>query len=287
MDHKSNAPVLVSTSKCFGGFIKRYKHQSKCCNSDMIFSIYIPPQADNKPLPTLYWLSGLTCTDENFIQKAGALRYASEAGLVIVAPDTSPRGLGLPGEDDDWDFGTGAGFYLNATQPPWNKHYRMYNYVVDELPSVIEKHFPVDSKRKSISGHSMGGHGALVITLRNPGVYRSVSAFAPIATPMQSPWGKKAFKGYLGQNKSEWEKYDASVLVKHAMEKLPILIDQGDTDEFIEIQIFPSLFEKACDDSGYPIISRTHPGYDHSYYFISTFIGQHIDHHMKYLGCVA
>lgn len=273
----------VSRYKVSGGWQERYCHASTSCQCDMHFSVYLPPQAKSGLLPVLYWLSGLTCTDENFFQKAGAQRYAAESGVMLVACDTSPRGLHLPGETDTWDFGVGAGFYLNATQAPWASHYNLYDYVLKELPSLIETHFPVDPQRKSIFGHSMGGHGALVLALRNPGVYRSVSALAPIVAPMQCPWGKKAFKYYLGENILAWKNYDASYLVKQAQEKLPILIDQGDADEFLAEQLKPHLFKQACEQSNYPLTLRTQAGYDHSYYFISTFIGEHIGYHLKAL----
>jgi len=249
----------------------------------MIFSIYLPPQAKKQQVPLLFWLSGLTCTDENFVQKAGAHRYASEHGVAIVAPDTSPRGANLRGEDDDWDFGTGAGFYLTATQDPWSKYYNMYEYIVSELPELIYANFPVDSKRQSIFGHSMGGHGALTIALKNPGQYRSVSAFAPIVAPTQCPWGEKAFLNYLGNDRSTWEQYDASILVKQAKERLPILIDQGDADDFLKNQLKTDIFQHACKEAGYPVTIRRQPGYDHSYFFINSFMGEHIAHHMKAL----
>ena len=273
----------VSRHKVSGGWQERYRHASISCQCEMYFSIYLPPQANYKPLPVLYWLSGLTCTDENFFQKAGAQRYAAASGVILVACDTSPRGLNLPHEAQSLDFGTGAGFYLNATQAPWAGHYHLYDYVLEELPSLIETHFPVDPQRKSIFGHSMGGHGALVLALRNPGVYRCVSALAPIVAPMQCPWGEKAFTYYLGEDISAWKNYDASYLVTQAQEKLPILIDQGDADEFLVEQLKPAIFKQACELSNYPLTLRMQAGYDHSYYFISTFMGEHIDYHMKAL----
>lgn len=284
MNKASQKLSLVSRYKVSGGWQERYRHASHCCNSTMHFSIYLPAQATHSRLPVLYWLSGLTCTDENFFQKAGAQRYAAEHGVILVACDTSPRGLHLPGEADDWDFGTGAGFYLNATQQPWSDYYHLYDYVLKELPSLVETHFPSDPQRKSIFGHSMGGHGALVLALKNPGIFCSISAFAPIVAPTQCPWGQKAFRNYLGEdNLQSWESYDASILVRQAQEKLPILIDQGDADTFLEAQLKPQLFEQACQQSHYPLTLRMQSGYDHSYYFISTFIGEHIAYHMKAL----
>jgi S-formylglutathione hydrolase len=231
----------------------------------------------------LYWLSGLTCTDENFMQKAGAQRIAAELGIIIVAPDTSPRGTQVPGDPDGaWDFGLGAGFYLNATQAPYAQHYRMYDYVVSELPALVEAHFPASDVR-SISGHSMGGHGALVCALRNPGRYRSVSAFSPIANPMKCPWGEKAFTRYLGTDQSEWREWDASVLIEKATERLPLLIDQGESDDFLEGQLKPEALKRAADAAGHPLNLRLQPGYDHSYYFIATFIEEHLHHHAQAL----
>lgn len=284
MQNIDQALKLVSRNKVYEGWLERYRHPSSSCYCDMHFSIYCPPQAKNNRLPVLYWLSGLTCTDVNFFQKAGAQRYAAEAGVILVSCDTSPRGVHLPGDDDSWDFGTGAGFYLNATQTPWSNHYHLYDYVLEELPKLVESNFPVDPQRKSIFGHSMGGHGALVLALRNPDVYRSVSAFAPIVAPMQCPWGQKAFSHYLGEDKSLWQEYDASYLVGKTRKKLSILLDQGDADEFLKEQLKPQILQDACDESNYPLTLRMQAGYDHSYYFISTFIGDHIDYHMKALS---
>jgi len=232
----------------------------------------------------LYWLSGLTCTDENFMQKAGAQRLAAELGLIIVAPDTSPRGAGVPGDPDGaWDFGLGAGFYLNATQPPYAQHYRMHDYVVSELPTLIEANFPASDAR-SISGHSMGGHGALVCALRNPGRYRSISAFSPICNPMDCPWGEKAFGRYLGDERNRWREWDSSVLLGQAKEQLPLLVDQGDRDDFLATQLKPEVLQKTASDVGYPLTLRLQPGYDHSYYFIASFIDDHLRHHAAALG---
>jgi S-formylglutathione hydrolase len=274
----------ISCQKSFGGWHKRYRHRSTSLNCDMVFAVYLPPQAEQgAKLPVLYWLSGLTCTDENFMQKAGAHRLAAELGLIIVAPDTSPRGPGVP--DDPaaaYDFGLGAGFYLNATQEPWAQHYRMHDYVVDELPALIEANFPVSDKR-GVSGHSMGGHGALVCALKNPGRYQSLSAFAPIANPADCPWGEKAFSGYLGEDRSRWREWDACALLAKAEEKLPILVDQGDRDDFMINQLKPEALEAAARAAEYPLTLRIQPGYDHSYYFIASFIDDHLRHHAQVL----
>jgi S-formylglutathione hydrolase len=277
------APERVSESLCFGGKVGFYKHQSTACNGEMKFAVYLPPQAASRPLPVLYFLSGLTCTEENFMVKAGAQQFAAAHGLILVATDTSPRGAGIAGEADDWDFGTGAGFYVDATQKPWSAHYRMYSYVTAELPALIAEHFPVQPDRQGIFGHSMGGHGALVCALRNPDRYRSVSAFAPIAAPMQCPWGQKAFTGYLGSDPQVWRAYDASELVLDQQLTTPILIDQGTADSFLEKQLLPERFEQACARVNQPLTLRMQAGYDHSYYFIATFIADHIRHHAALL----
>ncbi|MGV6473373.1 S-formylglutathione hydrolase [Azotobacter vinelandii] len=271
---------LLSSQKSFGGRHDRYRHRSATLQCDMAFAVYLPPQAgQGGRLPVLYWLSGLTCTDENFMQKAGAHRLAAELGLVLVAPDTSPRGTGVPGDPDGaWDFGHGAGFYLNATQEPWARHYRMHDYVVHELPALIEASFPV-SDRRGISGHSMGGHGALVCALRNPGRYRSLSAFAPIANPIDCPWGEKAFSRYLGADRETWKGWDACELLAGARERLPILVDQGDADGFLADQLKPEALRVAASAAGHPLTLRLQPGYDHSYYFIASFIDDHLRHH--------
>jgi S-formylglutathione hydrolase len=248
----------------------------------MIFAIYLPPQAREKPVPVLYWLSGLTCTDENFMQKSGAQRVAAELGMAIVCPDTSPRGSDYPGEHDSYDFGSGAGFYVNATQEPWSANYHMYDYVTRELPALVGEHFPVNGKC-GISGHSMGGHGALVCYLRNPGKYLSVSAFAPICHPSECGWGQKALSNYLGDNRNDWIQYDASLLIGDAREKLPLLIDQGTEDDFLSDQLKPGALEQACIASHYPLELRLQEGYDHSYFFISTFIEDHLRHHAQAL----
>lgn len=270
---------LVASSRCFGGQQRRYRHRALALGCEMHFSIYLPPQADTGPVPVLYWLSGLTCTDENFVQKAGAQRVAAELGIAIVAPDTSPRGEHVPGDPEGaWDFGHGAGFYVNAIEDPWNRNYRMHDYVVNELPPVIETFFPVTANR-SISGHSMGGHGALVCALRNPGRYRSVSAFSPIVNPMNCPWGKKAFARFLGSDESRWRAWDASELLGNAKERLPLLIDQGGEDQFLVEQLKPEVLEAVCAMVDHPLTLRRHPGYDHSYFFIASFIADHIRHH--------
>lgn len=277
--------TIVSENKCFGGWHKRYRHASAVTGGTMTFAVFLPPQAgEGRRVPVLYWLSGLTCTDENFMQKAGAMRAAAELGIAIVAPDTSPRGPDVPGDPDGaWDFGLGAGFYLNATQEPWARHYRMHDYVVHELPALVEAAFPV-SDRRGVSGHSMGGHGALVCALRNPGRYRSVSAFAPIVNPMAVPWGEKAFGRYLGPDRQTWRDWDACALIAGAGERLPILVDQGDKDSFLESQLRPGTLEQAAKAAGHPLTLRMQPGYDHSYFFIASFIDDHLRHHAGFLN---
>ena len=278
----------VSSIACFGGRQFKLKHRSEVLGCEMTFSVYLPPQAAKGLVPTIWWLSGLTCTDDNFVQKAGAQRYAAEAGVAIVCPDTSPRGEGVPDDPEGaWDFGLGAGFYVNATQPPWSANYHMYDYVVDELPRVLAaSNLPVNVERSSIMGHSMGGHGALTIALKNPGKYKSVSAFAPICAPMQCPWGEKALGNYLGPDRDRWRDYDACELVAEAAERLPILIDQGKADDFLKEQLKPALLEKACAAAKHPLTLRMQPGYDHSYFFIATFIVDHIRHHARALAVV-
>lgn len=272
----------IEDHACFGGSQQVWEHDSQSTGTPMRFGIYVPPQAAQGPCPVLYWLSGLTCTEQNFITKAGAQRYAAEHGLILVAPDSSPRGEGVA-DDDAYDLGQGAGFYLNATEAPWSAHFRMYDYVVDELPALIEANFPATEAR-AISGHSMGGHGALTIALRNPGRYRSVSAFAPIVAPSQVPWGQKAFHAYLGADHASWQAHDAVALVAAAKERLPLLIDQGADDAFLKEQLKPELLVEACDDHGHRIILNLRPGYDHSYYFVSSFIGEHLAWHAKALN---
>ena len=274
----------LSCTKSFGGWSKRFRHYSPTLNCDMAFALYLPPQAEKQRVPVLYWLSGLSCTDENFVQKAGAQRIAAELGVAIVAADTSPRGEDVPNDpEDNYDFGTGAGFYVNATQEPWARHYRMYDYVVNELPTMIEELFPVTDQR-AISGHSMGGHGAMVCGLRNPERYRSVSAFAPISNPMSCPWGEKAFTGYLGKQRELWRDYDSSELIRQAQHQLPLLVDQGGKDPFLSEQLKPEVLQHAAQESGYPLVYRQQDGYDHSYYFIATFIEEHLRFHAHHLN---
>ncbi len=277
---------LLSTNVCFGGEHRRYQHHSAALDCDMEFAVYLPPVAvgsNPQKVPVLYWLSGLTCTDQNFMQKAGAQKKAAQLGIAIVCPDTSPRGLDLPGEHDSYDFGSGAVFYLNATRQPWAPHYRMYDYVVKELPQLVEGHLPVTEDR-SISGHSMGGHGALSAALKNPGQYRSVSAFAPIANPSECPWGQKAFSGSLGDDPKTWEEWDATLLIPGASERLPLLVDQGTADDFLESQLNPEALVEACEKVHHHINLRMHRGYDHSYFFIASFIDDHLEHHAQALG---
>ena len=273
---------LISRTATFGGEIRRLQHHSEACDCDMTFGIFLPPQARQGPVPALLWLSGLTCTDENFMVKAGAQRVAAGLGLAIVCPDTSPRGTNFAGEHDDYDFGSGAGFYVNATQEPWSANYRMYDYVTGELPALVETHLPVNGKW-GISGHSMGGHGALICYLRNPGKYLSVSAFAPICNPSNGGWGQKAFSNYLGDDRNDWAEYDAAMLIGSAEEKLPLLIDQGSEDEWLSDQLKPGALEQAAIASHYPLTLRMQDGYDHGYYFVATFIEDHLRHHAKAL----
>ncbi|MBT3410874.1 MAG: S-formylglutathione hydrolase [Halieaceae bacterium] len=274
----------IGENICFGGRQLRYSHASEVLGCEMNFSIYLPPQAEQGKVPVLYWLSGLTCTDENFVTKAGAQRYAAEHGIAIVAPDTSPRGEGVPDDPEAaWDFGLGAGFYVNATQSPWSQHYRMYDYVVTELPALLKAQFPVDEARMAISGHSMGGHGALTIALKNPGRFKSVSAFSPICSPLRCPWGEKALGMYLGDDRATWAEHDSCALMAHVEEKLPALVDQGDADNFLQEQLKPELLQEVANSVGYPLELRMQPGYDHSYFFIASFIGEHIAFHASHL----
>lgn len=276
-------PELISTTKSYGGWLKRYKHLSSSTGTEMIFAIYLPPQAQNTSVPVLYWLSGLTCTDENFMQKAGAQRVAAELGMAIVCPDTSPRGTDYPGEHESYDFGSAAGFYVNATEAPWSESYHMFDYVVSELPKLIEANFPVTSDR-SISGHSMGGHGAIICALKNPGRYKSLSAFAPISNPSNCPWGEKALSGYLGNDRESWKAWDSCELIKQASVQLPLFVDQGQSDDFLEEQLKPKSLKETCDETGYPLTLRLQPGYDHSYFFIASFIDDHLRYHAEALG---
>ncbi|QLE58186.1 S-formylglutathione hydrolase [Nostoc sp. TCL26-01] len=279
---------LISEYKTFDGKLGFYSHPSPTCNCEMRFAVYQPPQAREKPVPVLYFLSGLTCTEENFMVKAGAQRYAAEYGLMLVTPDTSPRNTGIPGEDDEWDFGTGAGFYLDATEQPWRSHYQMYSYIVQELPALITANFPIQPDKQGIFGHSMGGHGALVCALRHPKLFTSVSAFAPIVAPTRCPWGEKAFTRYLGNHPESWLAYDASELIKQLGYHSPILIDQGTSDQFLATQLLTEVFEQACAAINQPLNLRYQDGYDHSYYFIASFIADHIRHHaiaLEASGC--
>jgi S-formylglutathione hydrolase len=270
---------------CFGGTVSFYEHHSSACDAAMRFAAYVPPQAADGPVPVLYYLAGLTSTEETFMTKGGAQVLAAEHGVMLVAPDTSPRGLGLPGEDDDWDFGTGAGFYLDATSEPFSRHYKMATYVTRELPQIVAENLPASDAR-GIFGHSMGGHGALTLALKNQDLYASVSAFAPVSAPTRAPWGKKAFSGYLGPDESSWREHDASELVR----RLPfadgrsILVDQGTVDEFLQEQLYPETFEEACREAGQLLTLRWHEGYDHGYYFISTFMEDHLRHHAEALA---
>jgi len=274
----------ISEQRCHGGVQGFYRHQSESCAGPMRFAVYQPPQAVQGPCPVLYYLAGLTCTEETATIKAGTQRLAAELGLILVMPDTSPRGTHIEGAAGDWEFGEGAGFYVDATQAPWSAHFRMYSYIVDELPALIAKNFPVDAARSSIFGHSMGGHGALTIALKHPDRYRSVSAFAPIVAPSEVPWGLKALPRYLGDDRSSWAQYDACQLVRKQTFPGTILIDQGEADQFLEGQLKPELFDQACAEAGQELLLRRQPGYDHSYWFISTFMEDHLRHHATALG---
>lgn len=276
-----SALTLVQEQKCFGGRQVRYKHNSAVLNCEMQFSVFLPPQAAEHKVPALYWLSGLTCSDENFSVKAGAQRVAAELGIALIIPDTSPRGDGIA-DDPAYDLGQGAGFYVNATQAPWAQHYQMYDYILTELPTLLEAQLPLSDQR-AISGHSMGGHGALVLALRNPQRFTSVSAFAPIANPLNCPWGQKAFTAYLGEDRATWEEYDASLLLAQYHGDLPMLVDQGDADNFLAEQLKPQALYTAAMQSKANLLLRMQPGYDHSYYFIASFIEEHLRFHASYL----
>lgn len=279
-----SALELSSSARAFDGEVRNYRHASEVTSCDMEFSVFLPERAlGGERLPVFLWLSGLTCTPENFTTKAGAQRLAAEHDLVVVAPDTSPRGESVPDVSERWDLGQGAGFYVDATQAPWRDHYRMYSYVTSELPELLTEHLPVDGDRFGISGHSMGGHGALVCALRNPGMYRSVSAFAPIVTPSNVQWGRDAFTTYLGTEESEWAKWDANRLVEDGMTAPALLIDQGTDDGFLPEQLEPAVFASACAVQGQSCTLRMQQGYDHSYWFVSTFLPDHMRRHAKAL----
>lgn len=272
----------IERRACFSGWQDVYRHHSDTLECAMQVAVYLPPQAEQRRCPVLYWLSGLTCTEQNFITKAGAQRYAADHGIIVVAPDTSPRGDDVP-DADGYDLGKGASFYVDATQAPWSSHYRMQHYIANELPAWVDAHFPNNGAR-AISGHSMGGHGALVTALRNPGRYQSVSAFSPIVAPSQVPWGRKAFSAYLGEDREAWKAWDACELIATAQERLPLLIDQGGDDEFLDTQLQPHRLLEACDAVDHPLDLRLRPGYDHSYYFIASFISEHFIFHMRQLS---
>lgn len=273
----------IENIKESGGWLQRYEHDSDCCNCTMTFSIYLPPKAAREKVPVVYWLSGLTCTDDNVRTKAGAQRYAAELGIALVMPDTSPRGKDVADAPERYDLGQGAGFYVNATEQPWAKHYQMYDYVTRELPALIEGSFPVIPGIRSITGHSMGGHGALICALKEEGVYRSVSAFAPICHPSVCGWGEACFSTYLGDDRDAWAAYDATELVKNGAARIPMLIDQGNNDEFLAEQLFPGDLLAACLEREFPLQFRMQDGYDHSYHFIASFIGEHLAFHAKVL----
>ncbi|MCU7845637.1 MAG: S-formylglutathione hydrolase [Candidatus Thiodiazotropha sp. (ex Monitilora ramsayi)] len=274
----------IESIKEFGGWLNRYEHSSAVCHCIMTFSVYLPPKAETERVPVVYWLSGLTCTDDNVRTKAGAQRYASELGIALVMPDTSPRGDEVVDEPERYDLGKGAGFYVNATQGPWAAHYQMYDYVTRELPALVEATLPVIPGLKSITGHSMGGHGALVCALRETGAYRSVSAFSPICHPTVCGWGEGCFGTYLGDDKASWKSYDATELIKAGAAEIPLFVDQGTNDEFLAEQLYPEDLEAACEARGFPVTLRRQEGYDHSYHFIATFIGEHLAYHAKALS---
>ena len=269
----------VSENRCFGGVQGVYRHQSQHTSTPMQFSAFVPSAAARGKCPVLWFLSGLTCTEENFTVKAGAQKYAESYGMIVIVPDTSPRGAGIEGEDESYDFGTGAGFYLDATQAPWNENYRMYSYITQELQALVRDNFPIDCSRQGITGHSMGGHGALTTGLKNPHLYRSISAFAPICSPTRCPWGQKALRGYLGDDDSAWTQYDAVELIRKGHRSGEILVDQGKADNFLQEQLRPELLSSVCVETGQPLQLRMQPGYDHSYYFIASFIEDHIAFH--------
>jgi S-formylglutathione hydrolase len=275
---------VLAEHSCFGGVQGFYRHASRECGGPMRFGVFLPPQAKRARVPQLFYLAGLTCTEETFPIKAGAQRLAAELGIALIAPDTSPREPTLPGDRENWDFGVGAGFYVDATQSPWAKHYRMFSYVTGELPALVDARFAVDPARRGVFGHSMGGHGALVCALRKPETFRSVSAFAPIVAPTRVPWGEKAFSNYLGPDRGAWREYDASELVRRKPLAGEILVDQGLADKFLDVQLKPELLEEACRAAGQKLALRRHAGYDHSYWFIQSFVADHLAHHARALG---
>lgn len=274
----------IESIKEFGGRLNRYQHESECCQCTMTFSVYLPPQAAVEKVPAVYWLSGLTCTDDNVRTKAGAQRYAAALGIALIMPDTSPRGDGVADDPDRYDLGQGAGFYVNATREPWARHYRMYDYVTGELPRLVEAELPLIAGRKSITGHSMGGHGALICALKEAGAYRSVSAFAPICHPTVCGWGEGCFSAYLGADRDAWKAYDATELIRSGAQEIPLLIDQGTADEFLAAELYPQDLQAVCESRGFPLTLRRQEGYDHSYHFIATFIGEHLAYHAAALG---
>ncbi|MGB1447612.1 MAG: S-formylglutathione hydrolase [Arenicellales bacterium] len=273
----------IQEVRTFGGTQRVFRHTSESTRCDMEFAVFDPTPEQPSPKPTLFYLSGLTCTWANVAEKGGAQRYAAEHGIMLVMPDTSPRGLALPGEDDDYDFGSGAGFYVNATQAPWSEHYRMFDYVTQELPGIVAADLQGDPQRAGVMGHSMGGHGALICALKRPDVFRSCSAFAPISNPVNCPWGEKAFGGYLGSDRAEWANWDACALVEQSDFRGAVLVDQGEADNFLDEQLKPQALRSAFDSAGRDLELRMQPGYDHSYYFIASFIGDHIAHHAHQL----
>jgi len=277
----------LAENQCFGGRQLQYSHDATSLDCEMRFSVYLPPQAEKGKVPVIFWLSGLTCTDENFVQKAGAQQYAAKYGIAIVAPDTSPRGEGVPDDPDAAaDFGLGAGFYVDATESPWHQHYQMYSYINEELPTLVASEFPVDAARTGIFGHSMGGHGALTIGLKNPSLFKTISAFAPICSPVNCPWGVKALGNYLGDDQRTWLDYDACELIRRSdkISQQPLLIDQGGADGFLDEQLKPELLREACKQAGCQLDLRIQPGYDHSYFFMATFMEDHIHFHASHLG---
>jgi S-formylglutathione hydrolase len=276
--------TTLSEHACFGGVQGFYEHASEAIGLPMRFGVYRPPQARSGPVPVLFYLAGLTCSEETFAIKAGAQRIAARLGLMLVSPDTSPRNTGIAGADEAWDFGTGAGFYLDATEGPWSRHWRMETYVTQELRALVLQHFPARADRMGIFGHSMGGHGALTLVLKHSGLYASCSAFAPIVAPSRVPWGIKAFTGYLGPDRAPWAQHDACELVRAGRKAPPLLIDQGLSDKFLQVQLRPELFEAACQAAGQPLTLRRHAGYDHGYYFIASFMEDHLAHHAGLLG---